>query len=125
MHPGELRADFQQFYGLNIDDMGDGYSVLHAADLAAHLPRDGRTYVAENPDNAWTLQNQVLALIEFRLHWWNWAHTDDGMHMRNYPKCLIPSDEQARSASSGDSEQMPVDEMMQFVTNLIGGDDGQ
>ena len=30
-YPDELRADFQQYYGLNIDGMGADYSVTHAA----------------------------------------------------------------------------------------------
>lgn len=43
--PDELRADFQQTYNLNLDDMGDGYSVAHAAALAEMLPAATRVRV--------------------------------------------------------------------------------
>ena len=125
LHPGELRADFQQFYGLNLDGMGSTYSVHHAAELAGQLPQDSRCYTAEHPINEWTLDKQLLALIEYRLHWLCWAKTEDGRKMRNYPKCLIPSEEQERCATSCDAVQMPVDEMMHFVDDLIGGTDGE
>ena len=123
IHPGELRADFQQYYNLNLDGMGRDYTTFHAADLAAHLPKDARTSVAENPMNVWTPELRLLAIIEYRLHWWNWAHTEDGQNMTNYPKLLIPTEEEA---ARGDAVQMSVDEMMQFVDTLIAKevDDG-
>lgn len=40
--PDELRADFQQTYNLNLDDMGDQYTVAHAASLAQMLPNHTR-----------------------------------------------------------------------------------
>lgn len=40
----ELRADMQQVYGLNIDDMGEAFSPWHAASLAAQLPRGSRVH---------------------------------------------------------------------------------
>lgn len=46
MYASELRADFQQFYGLNIDRMGEEYSLLHAADLAVQLPFEARVWAA-------------------------------------------------------------------------------
>lgn len=42
--PAHLRADMQQFYGLNLDHMGDQYSVSHAADCAALLPYEARVW---------------------------------------------------------------------------------
>lgn len=42
--PAHLRADFQQFYHLNLDDMGERYSLLHAADCAAMLPYQARIW---------------------------------------------------------------------------------
>jgi len=124
VYPGELRADFQQYYNLNIDGMGRDYTVFHAAELSAYLPQDSRCFKAIHPINEWTLEKQLLALIEYRLHWWCWAHTEDGQNKRNYPKCLIPNSEQERKATSSDAVQMPVDEMMHFIDNLIGGEDG-
>lgn len=45
-HPDELRADFQRFYGLNLDDLGTGYRCMHAAALVAHMPADSALYAA-------------------------------------------------------------------------------
>lgn len=42
-YPDELRADFQQYYGLNLDEMGGAYSISHAACLAAQLSGASRT----------------------------------------------------------------------------------
>lgn len=42
--PAHLRADFQQFYNLNIDDMGERYSLAHASDCAALLPAEARVW---------------------------------------------------------------------------------
>lgn len=42
----ELRADMQQFYGLNIDGMGSAFSVAHGAALAAQLPPGARARAA-------------------------------------------------------------------------------
>lgn len=44
--PDELRADFQQHYGLNLDDMGGPYGIGHAACLAAQLPPGSRASAA-------------------------------------------------------------------------------
>ena len=41
-----MRADFQQWYGLNLDLMGGDYGIDHASCLAAHLPWESRTFAA-------------------------------------------------------------------------------
>ena len=125
--PAELRADFQRYYGLNLDGMGTDYTVLHAADLAACLPRDSCCGVAENPINEWTIDRQLLALIEFYSHAWLWAHTKDAKRKKNVPQLRIPQPEQEYT---GNAERMTVDEMSDFLESLIGGiekggDDGK
>ena len=52
MYASELRADFQQFYGLNIDRMGADYSILHAADIAVQLPYEARVWTAIRKERA-------------------------------------------------------------------------
>lgn len=116
-HPSELRADFQHWYGLNLDDMGASYSALHAADLAANLPPDSCCGRAEDPMNAWTDERQLLALIEYYLHTWLWWHTKDAKHRRHVPELRIPSEKET-------SEGMPVDDMMGFLDSLVGRDGG-
>ena len=73
----ELRADFQRYYGLNLDGMGMDYTVTHAADLAVNLPRESCSWTAENPVNGWTRDQQLLALIEYHLATWNWPPRAD------------------------------------------------
>lgn len=126
-HPDKLRADFQQYYGLNLDGMGCDYSVDHAAALAANLPPESRCGIASNPLNAWTPQMCLLALIEHRLNIWNWWHTDDGRAGTNKPEILVPF-ERADEADPYAPVAMGVDEMMDFVGGLVGakgGEDGE
>lgn len=47
--------------------MGRDYSVLHAADLVAMLPRGARVWAAKNPDARMTDELLFLNAIEFRL----------------------------------------------------------
>lgn len=66
--PRELRADFQQFYNLDVDEVGTSIRPLRAADLAMMLPRESRCAVALSPDAGWSHESVVLSLVEFRLH---------------------------------------------------------
>ena len=61
--PLQLRADFQQFYNLNIDEMGLANGRRHAADLAVMLPRESRTVRAEHPELEWGEAEYLLAVI--------------------------------------------------------------
>lgn len=119
-HPAELRADFQRYYGLNLDGMGRDYSTLHAADLAACLPRESCSMTAEDPLNGWTLELQLLALIEWHLADWNWAHTKDGKARRNRPKLLIPKPKGKPGSEAGKTVAMTREEMENFIGGLFG-----
>lgn len=48
--------------------MGESFPVLHAADLAAMLPRESRCSIAQNPDAGWSSEAVLLSIIEYRLH---------------------------------------------------------
>lgn len=87
-----MRADFQQYYGLNLDGMGHGYSIEHAACLAAQLPRESRTIRAISPAAAWGWTENLLANIEYWLHVLAWTKTKDGEKGRNKPQRIDPSD---------------------------------
>ena len=95
-HPAELRADFQQYYGLNIDGMGVDFSMLHAADLAAQLPHDSRTFRAENTELEWTDRDYMLWSIEYSLRVLRWQPTKDGQKDRNKPRPLPTPADRAR-----------------------------
>jgi hypothetical protein len=107
-HPAELRADFQQYYGLNIDGMGQEFDVFHAADLAAQLPSDSRTFKAENVELEWTDSDYMLWSIEFSLRVLRWQNTEDGRKNRNKPRPLPTPAEHARIADKINSTDMAL-----------------
>ena len=82
----ELRADFQQYYTLDIDKLGVDYSIVHAADLAVMLPQSSRVMCRIDPANAWGWQEHLLADLVNRVRWLQWAKTTDGAKNRNHPK---------------------------------------
>ncbi|MCL2746128.1 MAG: DUF5361 domain-containing protein [Coriobacteriia bacterium] len=81
----ELRADFQQYYTLNLDKMGKEYRIAHAADLAVMLPQESRVMRRIDPSNAWGWQEHLLADLVNRVRWLQWAKTPDGAKNRNHP----------------------------------------
>lgn len=87
---GKLRADFQQFYGLNIDDMGRAYTLHHAAALALELPPESRIASKATNGVRWGAQEALLANVEFWTHCLAYANTDDARHGRNKPRRFDP-----------------------------------
>lgn len=85
-YPDELRADFQQYYGLNLDGMGVDYSYQHAAVLVTQLPPNCRVFQQDNPDLIWTTETWFLAQIEHDLRVLAWQNTKDAQKRRNFPK---------------------------------------
>lgn len=85
-YPDQLRADFQQYYGINLDGMGMDYSHAHAASLMVQLPQTSRVAKALNPDNEWSDAEYLLAAIEYDLRVLIWQKTKDGQKNRNRPK---------------------------------------
>ena len=93
--PCELRADFQQYYGLNLDGVGDAYSLSHAACLCAQLPIESRTMRAlmtpEQAESAlWTLPMRVAIEQLNVLNVIRWLHTQDAVDGKNYPEPILP-----------------------------------
>ena len=85
-HPRELRADMQRLYGINIDDIGASCPLLHAADLAAMLPRDSLCVQAEDESAQWGEAMYALRSIEYSLRVLAWQNTKDGHAGRNQPR---------------------------------------
>lgn len=70
----QATADFQQYYGLNLWQMGldgneaDEFSEAYrAAVLLAQLPPQSRLVCEEYPDATWSIEAQLQRLIEFDL----------------------------------------------------------
>lgn len=61
--PDALRADFQHYYNLDLDNLGTTIRVRRAADLAANLPTQAVTWARLDPHMAWDTSTQLLALI--------------------------------------------------------------
>ena len=73
----ELRADLQEFYGIDLDAaMCGGHSAPHVAALVAQLPPASRLAAAADPDNAWTMEAVMLAAIFNSFQAWQWAQMD-------------------------------------------------
>lgn len=112
--PDELRADFQQHYGLNLDEMGGAYGIDHAACLAAQLPKDSRSFVAADPMCEYaSVTNQLLTLIEYdvRMAWY--VRTEDAKTGRNHPQYLL--DVIGGSAETTQGESLTIDEYMEIL----------
>ncbi len=62
-HRGQLTADFQQFYGLDLERLLDGGEYARCATLAANLPAGARVVSDADPRTAWTATDYILALI--------------------------------------------------------------
>jgi hypothetical protein len=64
LYPDALRADLQQYYGIDIDAaMAGRHSAAHVAALVAGLPRGARLWATVEPDSAWTLEATVTAYV--------------------------------------------------------------
>lgn len=85
-HPDALRADFQQFYQLNLDGMGADFSPSHAAALVAQLPRESRVMRRYDADLEWDDATYFLARIEYDLRVLIWQKTKDAQRGRNKPE---------------------------------------
>lgn len=69
----ELEADMQQYYGLDLNDLGRTLTVHHASVLAAQLPAQARCCIAQEPDLAWTTETMFLRRIDYSLASLLWA----------------------------------------------------
>lgn len=73
-------ADFQQYYRVNLyDHIGHLNGWVTTADirwlatLAAQLPNDSRTAIAEHPENAWSTSDYLLRQIDYTMRTVVWA----------------------------------------------------
>lgn len=116
-----VRADFQQFYGLNIDNMGSEFSTAHAADLLVELPDNSRVKMMEQESGGvWTFDRMLAATCADALNLLVWMQTKDGRKGRNRPKSILP----ARRPKSRqlDSCAMTIDELDEILHRPRGGE---
>lgn len=95
-HPDELRADLQQYYGVDWDRRRE-HTATHVAALAAQLPSDARTFRAENPDCVIDYRTAVLMRMEHGIRTLAWMQTKDGQKGRKCPKPMeLPSERERK-----------------------------
>lgn len=123
--PLQLRADFQQFYGLNIDEMGLAYGRRHAADLAVMLPRESRTVRAEHPELEWGEAEYLLAVIADAARDTCWGVLDSRRSSSNRPRPL-PRPGQRQGTDAAEGMEMTPEEYLELLETIReGGADGQ
>ena len=115
-HEGALRADFQHYFGLDIDRMGVDYSALHAADLAANLPEGSRVLASIDPQSVWTSDRSLMAAMVNDLNWLVWAKTKDGQHNRNRPRIVGVSEQPGERKIVGMA--MEPDELLETIGKI-------
>lgn len=77
----------QQYYGLNLDGMGEDYTRSHAAALVAQLPEESRCRRALRPEpDPWGDVEYMLRDIHYFLHCLCYRGTEDAKHGRNRPR---------------------------------------
>ena len=118
--PSELRADLQQYYGLNLDGMGVDYSHAHAACLCAQLPAGARVWRGTAAE--WDTQMYLLTKIEHTLRVLAWQQTEDAQKRRNYPRPIdtpATREEFERKYAASQRNRAWVDEVL---SKTLGGD---
>lgn len=114
-----LRADFQQFYGLDIDGMGRDYTLAHAAALAAQLPVESRCFRHDHPETAWTTGDYLLAEMAYELAVIAWQRSKDGAKGINRPKRIPTPAQQAEARRRFESTDF------EYIDQILnGGTDG-
>jgi len=115
IHEEQLRADLQQYYGIDLDyAMAGGHTAYHIACLMVQLPVDARIRTAENPDNQWTLTDILLASILNSLNGLIYGMSDSKKRGQK-PQLVGPSWMQSKRMRSIPARAMPVDELISIL----------
>lgn len=112
-----MRADLQQYYGLNVDGMGAEYTCSHAAALVAMLPPQSRLMVQRNGALAWDDATYLLSHIDHDLRVLAWQQTEDARHKRNYPKHIETPADRERDRRA---EESSTPEFKRYVADKLG-----
>lgn len=107
-----LRADLQQFYGIDLDRamMGE-HSPIQVAACAVGLQPGSRVLAAIEPDTKWTQTDQLLASLLNHLRWLMYSLSGGKGVEPDFigTKAMQKKNGKSRKA---DAMAMPVDELM-------------
>lgn len=121
-YPDELLADFQQYYHLNLWELGldadtevTTAEVRRASILAAQLPRDSRVKVAIAPAASHDWKVLLLREIEHNQRLWQWAHTKEAKHKETAPQPItLPGEEEAYESAVEQNQRTASDIAQRF-----------
>ena len=105
--PSQLRADFQRYYGLDLDEVGYTIRVRRAADLAANLPEQAAIWRAINQQATWDTSQYLLADMADSLRFLAWTKTSEASKRGAKFTHQIPRP--GTNQTSHDSELMQLD----------------
>ena len=115
IHEEQLRADLQQYYGIDLDHAMSGiHTAHHIACLMMQLPSDARIRTAGNLDNQWTLTDVLLASILNSLNGLIYGMSDAKKRGQR-PELIGPSWMQSKRMKSIPARAMPVDELISIL----------
>ena len=120
-HESELRADLQQYYGIDFDQAAaGGHSLHHVCCLVEQLPPDARVRAAENPDSRWTLNDVLSASLLNSLNALIYGMSDKRKSKK--PEIVGPSWMTKQHKRSMPARVLPVDELMRILQLPRGGE---
>ena len=112
LHPDELRADLQQYYGIDLDAaMCGGHTPRHVAALLLQLPQDCRIARIEGKDAIWTPDRQLLAVIANQLAMLMWGMSDPKKRGAK-PQPIGPEAFRKGRMKSLPARSMPIGELL-------------
>lgn len=112
--PDALRADMQRFYGLDLDQLGDGLRVRRAADLAANLPQDAAIWRRLDPRLEWDTSTMLLAQAVDSLDFLAWTRTRDSQRKGARWRGRLPRPWDTRNTAK--TQGMTLDETDRFLS---------
>lgn len=104
-------ADFREYYGLWLSEIGLSVSYDTAAALAVQLPQGSRVMMRIDPDTAYGIKEHYLRLIEYWVKTAVWQHTEDGANGANQPE-LVPLPSEAITVDKVTSAKSHVDAVL-------------
>ncbi|TCD53772.1 hypothetical protein EJ419_07340 [Alloscardovia theropitheci] len=115
-HPDVVRADFQRFYGLNIDYLGDGLNIRRAADLAANLPLNASIWKVFDERATWSTEAYLLAEIADAVSFNAWTKTKAAQSNGKWKSSIIRPGQESAGNTEKTGSMNPDD----LLTALYG-----
>lgn len=107
----ELIADFQQYYGLRLEDLWDSCDFAYMRILTEQLPATSRTRARLNPQNAWSTADYLLALAVDNLAFARYENAGaKGQKPHKVPRPEAPKPQPVFDVSASDVRSLLFDE---------------